>query len=531
MGDGIRRGTHDARRAALWALAAVAAVAVGCGGGGTSQPPTEPPPVQPPPPPPPPDTGFKFGTPGPWAVENRTYGASDGIRETPVVGFTTDEAQNRWIATPRALYVFRPAKDDKTPPPPVLRFDQRDGLHFDPDLSEAGAVAAATSGNPSFALYCNENPMPQGATTCAGASNPRANNGTPTWGGGFAPGILTIVGGAKNEVFVGYYGTEPVLDPVTGDDKADPGRHLGKVDRVRLKDDGTISVDRLDLVANNHGLQFWHDRTIYRLAYDHLVHKHTLYAGTNHGVTLLQPDRFVPFGPADGLNTWINAWMGDHLHAHVCVPGPCDPNSSAGQRMGGWRGLALDANGAIWHAGDWTAGRITYDDDPANWVARNGAAFTAAFGDPYPNGGSADGFQNEPVFKVPKEGDYVNLSGAAVCPDGRVWFSSTGPTGRPETVAVWNGRAFQTWPATALGAGANALNDVVCLPDGRVVLATQDAGLAIYDPATGASKAIRAGAGIPDDGVVRLDLDTMASPPALHVATRGGAAVIRVFPK
>ena len=76
----------------------------------------------------------------------------------------------------------------------------------------------------------------------------------------------------------------------------------------------------------------------------------------------------------------------------------------------------------------------------------------------------------------------------------------------------------------------NAVQDIVALPDGRLVFAGPSTGLVFYDPATGASKAMRAGQGIPDDRVVQLELDTMVSPPALHVSTYGGAAVIRVFP-
>ena len=53
--------------------------------------------------------GVAFGTPGPWPVANVTYGGADGIRESPVVGISTDEAQDRWVATPDALYLLRPA--------------------------------------------------------------------------------------------------------------------------------------------------------------------------------------------------------------------------------------------------------------------------------------------------------------------------------------------------------------------------------------------------------------------------------------
>ncbi len=42
--------------------------------------------------------------PGPWPVANVSYGPGDGIQETPVVGLSTDAAQNRWLATNAALY-------------------------------------------------------------------------------------------------------------------------------------------------------------------------------------------------------------------------------------------------------------------------------------------------------------------------------------------------------------------------------------------------------------------------------------------
>src|SRR5687768_14319736 len=42
----------------------------------------------------------------PW--QTTTFGAAQGIRETPIVGVTTDEAENLWVATHRALYLLRP---------------------------------------------------------------------------------------------------------------------------------------------------------------------------------------------------------------------------------------------------------------------------------------------------------------------------------------------------------------------------------------------------------------------------------------
>src|SRR5947209_6174607 len=62
--------------------------------------------------------------PGPWPVANVKYGAAEGIAESPVVGMTTDGAQNRWIATHAALYLLRPGEKI------LRRYDARDGLHL-----------------------------------------------------------------------------------------------------------------------------------------------------------------------------------------------------------------------------------------------------------------------------------------------------------------------------------------------------------------------------------------------------------------
>jgi hypothetical protein len=75
------------------------------------------------------------------------------------------------------------------------------------------------------------------------------------------------------------------------------------------------------------------------------------------------------------------------------------------------------------------------------------------------------------------------------------------------------------------------VEDIVALPDGRLVFAGQSTGLVLYDPATKESVPLRAGQGIPDDRVTQLEVDTMVDPPALHVSTFGGAAVLRVLPR
>jgi hypothetical protein len=496
------------------AAALLGALALACGdggGGGTKDDGgTIDPPPPPPPPPPPGDGKVEFGTQGPWPIENRVYGGSQGIRESPVVGFTTDEAQNRWIATPRALYLVRAGKGE------VVRFDEEDGLHL-------GEATGRSPGPVGWAKYCDMKPIADDAPC----------RGELIWGGATSGGISAIVGGKPGEVFVGYRGGhgEVSCPPRSGEsgsegggDWCDPLRHSGKIDRVRLGSDGTLTVDRMDFFSNQHGRVYWHNRTMKRLAYDHLVHPGTLYSGAEHGVNIFFPDRFEPW-PGVDFDPWLDGWAGDHLHARVCYHQSCASGGS--QRMGDWEGLALDAEGRLWTAGKWTAGLITWDPDPVHWWKRHGGAFEEAFGDPYVLDPANGGFQNEPVFKVPLEGDPVHLTAVTVCPDGRTWFGSAGATGVSQTVAVFDRTSFRTYDASQLGLGQPEVQDLVCLPDGRLVVAGRDAGAVVYDPATGTSRPLE---GLPGGRVIRLELDTMVSPPSLHVATSRGAAVLRTIP-
>lgn len=447
-----------------------------------------------------------FGSAGPWPVENVVYGAAEGILESPVVGVTSDEAQNRWVATPEALYLLRPGERR------FRRLDAADGLHL--------------AANP--VRYCDDHPLGPD-DVCRGELST---------GAGLA--ISKIVGGAANEVFVGYAGIDETpgvtcaprdpAKPITEGygDYCDPNRHTGKLDRVRVGADGAVAVDRFDFVAGRQGGEYWHDRTVQSLAYDHFVHPHTLYAGTNHGVVLMFPDRFRVPAREEWFDLAYVEYMGDHLHARVCAGAPCPLDREGDQRMGDWRGLAVDASGDLWHAGRWTAGLITWDADPVRWFERSGAAFEIAFGDPYPTPPNEEGFTNEPVFAVEREGDSVHLTGVAVCPDGRVWFSSSGPDGGiANTVAVWKGRSFDTFRAESLGLGESAVRDLECLPDGRLVIAGFGPGAVLHDPRTGASKPLD---GLPGGAIQDLEVDRMVNPPALHVATAGGAAVLRVLP-
>ena len=483
------------------------------------------------------DAGPKFGGPGPWPTTNEIYGAADGIQESPVVGVSTDETQNMWVATPRALYVMRPGQTKFT------RFDENTGS---PDVPNQKNEALTYVGNrlhlaSNPVTYCDNNfgnelnlsPPPDEACPIYGAADPHG-------------GISEIVGGGPNEVFVGYWGTH------TWDDKdgtwADPYRHTGKVDRVRLQADGSIEVVRFDMVSND-DVAFWHDKTVERMIYDHFIHPHELYVGCDHGVTKFSPDKWhAPVGWfASGPNN--DEWMSDHLHAQACYHAHCVDDSN--QRLGDWRALALSSSGDLWTGGRWAAGKISYVADNNKWwvtprLQPDGTkvpAIKPSFGDPYD--GNCAG--NRPIFCPPQEGDYVNLSAVAVTKDpqtgqDKVWFSSGIVSGDPLDInygvaayLAHPGPGQQAWtyydPVNNLGMAETNVRDMVALPDGRLVLAGPNSGLVVWDPVTGKHFAIRAGGGIPSDQVYRLEVDTMVDPPALHVATAGGAAVIRQIPK
>ena len=430
-----------------------------------------------------------FSGPGPWGMDDRRYDTSSGILEQPVIGASTDEAQNLWVATNGALYLLKPG--DKT----FRRFGVKDGLHL--------------SGNP--VRYCDAD---------FGGGDRRC----PIFGQAAQQGISEITGGAAGEVFVGYYG----LDDGSAD-WSDPNRHTGKLDRVRLKTDGTLQVDRMDLVSTTTA-EFWHNRTVQRLLYDHFQHPHELYVGTNHGVDRIWPDKYR----APAQNEWFlkaaNEWMSDHLHPQVCYHHKCDKTESD-LMLGDWKGLALSADGNLWVAGRWTAGQIRWTQDLASWLNRPGdQIFAVAFGDGYVRGVcNADGFCNQPVYKIPAEGDIISVQAAAVAADGRVWFASgrTNASDAPQGLAVWDGKTFRYFdPVRDAGMAERDVRDMLALPDGRLVLAGPNTGVTVWDPASGRRGTIA----VPDPHVLRMELDRMVDPPTLYVSTYGGVAAIRRFP-
>jgi len=427
----------------------------------------------------------------------------------PVVGVTTDETQNLWIATNSALYLMKPG--DKS----FKRFDAKDGLHL--------------PGNP--ISECNDS---------AGMLRPCPN------GEADSPGISEIVGGGPDEVIVGYFGhhdwnlgSMPDGTPIDGSEQ-DPWRHSGKLERVRLKPNGTLEVIRFDMVSNN-TVEFWHNRTVERMVYDHFTHPHELFVGSDHGVDKISPDKWKPnvgwfLAPENQ-----QSWMSDHLHPRACFHAPCVDDSN--QRLGDWRALAIDGAGDLWVGGRWAAGKIRYTADNTDWYntprrdKKN--AIDPAFGDPY--FGSCTGMR--PIFCPPQEGDFVNISAVTVDKSGTIWWASGTLFNDPADVNYGvasmhgNGSDFKYYdPVRDIGLPEENVRDLLALPDGRLVVAGPNTGLVIWTPPAkgstgpGTHVSIRAGQGIPDDGVMRLELDTMVDPPALHVATRGGAAVLRVLP-
>jgi hypothetical protein len=451
--------------------------------------------------------------PGSWPVCNAVYGPNEGILELPVVAMTTDEAQNRWVATPWALYLLRPG-DER-----FRRLDELDGLHL-------GMITGRSPGPIGWAKYCDRAPIADD-TPCSG---------TVAWGGAALQGITSLAGGRANEVFVGYGGTHSATLPPRASDGAnlcpgagwaeinwcDPYAHSGKVDWVRLRPDGTLRVERFDLHSTGQNGDLWLGRLVHALAFDHSVNRGTLYAATEHGVAMIFPDRFRDPLPGEFFDTAAMEYMSDHVHAVVSAP-------DFTLRIGDWRALAIDAQGRMWHAGRWTAGRMPWSPNTGSW---RWSDVDWTFGDPYPGPGS----DNPPVFEVAAQAHEPRLTGVAVCPDGTLWFTSEGPEDGPardrgDVLASWNGTTLRYFTGPQIGFADARARDVACLPDGRVAVAGFTSGLSILDPATGTFKAIRAASGlIPSDAIRRIEVDDRVSPPTLLVATEGGAAAIRVVP-
>ncbi|MGI5862392.1 MAG: hypothetical protein ACOX6T_10085 [Myxococcales bacterium] len=433
------------------------------------------------------DGAIEFGTPGPWPLDPITiFGADEGLLEQNIVEASTDEAQNIWAASHEAVYVMRPGESR------FRRYTGEDGLNLANALS---------------------------------------------------PGIRAICGGKPNEAFVGYQGSE-VRDP-----QHDPDMHRGKLDRVLLREDGTLEVTFYDVHNNDDvGIQrppgqraprlpnglvdpsavprlpdgrpahtdwsYNENRTVQRFLYDHIYHRGTLYVGYNHGVGRIDAGKFDPVHTLD---------YADHVHPDVT-------NAAGTKRMGDWSALALDPfprtlmrgtetrTGMLWMGGRWTAGARHWTPGLWEWTDYLENPFRYAFTSP-------------PVFPV-AEGDDVYISGIAALSDGTVYFAS-GPLwgfSNPRGIAALKDDRFTYLsPEADLGLPARDIIDLQRLPDDTVLIALRHNGLWRWNPMPfPGGRLMGRIEGLPGGRINRVYVDQMVAPTAVYVATDRGFALLRL---
>jgi hypothetical protein len=440
---------------------------------GPSGPPVGPPATDGGPPPQPGSDPHRIGGmgAGPWGNGTLTvYNASQGLLESPLSA-SVDESENLWVVTEKALYLLAPGAQK------FRRYTAQDGLHVGPGYTEP-------------------------------------------------PDITLVQGGGRNECFVGYFARD--TNGPGAHTANDPWAHMGKMDQVLLRADGSLETRRYDLRNSNDGF-YYETRTIMSMLYDHFQHPGDLYVGSNHGVTLIHPAKWrLPANSTEAANPIAveREWYGDHVHPWVCRGGPCsDPTRSS--TFGDWFGLTLAADGRLWMGGITSAGAIGWKADLTEWTQSWAPInpFNPAFGDPYPG--------NPPVFNPPREGDPVNIRGVAVTPDGTAWFASgeveawRGPT---YGLASWDGRTFLHVDPTSLGAIEYNILELTTIPDGRLVLGFPTSGLLVWKPGEPRGHRLTVSNGLPGEQIRRVSLDLMHQPPLLMVPTDGGLAVLRNVP-
>ena len=435
---------------------------------------------------------------GPWPAAPLTlYGTAQGLLESPISA-STDEAENLWVVSHAALYLLTPGARN------FRRFTAADGLHVGPGWTEP-------------------------------------------------PDITMVAGGAPGQCFVGYYAhdTNVNTQPGTAHTSGDPVAHLGKMDEVLLRKDGTLEVHRYDF-HNTNSDYYWETRTIMSLVYDHFQHPGNLYVGSNHGITRVIPSKWrLPANSTEAAQPSLveHEYYADHVHNWVCSGGPCtNPDGSPSNypsAFGDFFGLTLAPDGRLWMAGLTSASAIGYRETLGEWVQSwdTHNPFDPAFGD-----GSGPA-----VFETSRYGEEINLRAVTVTPDGTVWFASGGAEGWRTPWAQGHGvglAAFDKPPPPVqpgqiargfpyhwtyfdpinLGAIENNILELQALPDGRLVLGFPSSGLLVWKPGDPKGHRITQNQGLPGESVGRISLDTMVSPPALYVPVEGGLAVFREVP-
>lgn len=449
-------------------------------------------PPAPPPAPPPPDPHKVGGLgAGPWPLAPMTvYGSNQGLLEQPISA-STDEAENIWVVTTRALYLMRPG--DST----FRRYTAADGLHVGPGWTDP----------PDFTFVVG------------GQGKADAQPAIPDKRG---PVPATI-----GQAFIGYYAHDTHEPQNPGaHTSVDPIAHMGKMDEVLLKEDLTLEVHRYDFHNSNDG-SFYETREIMNAVYDHFHHPGELYVSSNHGVTRVQPAKFrLPANSSEKAFAIAveREWYADHVHPWVCDGAPCGPNGPRSM-FGDFFGLLLADDGRIWMGGLTTGAAIKWTPDLQLW--RNSWKPDNPF-DPYFGDGSGP-----PVFNTSREGDSVNIRAIAETMDGTIWFASGGNVGWRVPwlgLAEWlGGTHFQYYDPQTLGALEGNILELVGWED-KLVFGFPSTGLLIWKP--GDAKGVRFGIpqGLPGEQIGRLYLDRMTDPPQLFVPTEGGLAVLRSLP-
>jgi hypothetical protein len=406
---------------------------------------------------------------GPWPLAPITvYDSAQGLFEAPISA-STDEAENLWVVTNRALYLLRPG--DKT----FRRYTAADGLHYGPGWTDG-------------------------------------------------PDITLVVGGRAGECFIGYYAHDTHNPPVKNAHMIDdPIAHWGKMDQVILQQDLTLHVNRYDF-HNSNDFHYWETRTITSAVYDHFQHPGELYVGSNHGVTRVDPAKFrLPETPAEKAFPYgvEKEWFGDHVHPVVCDSGPCDGGPNDHIVFGDFYGLLLADDGRLWMGGLTSAAAIGWIPDLQLWWE----SFA-------PYNPFVPAFTSPPVFFPPSRGGNVNIHAIAETMDGLIWFASgetedwRGPT---FGLASWDGKLFKYYDPRSLGSLEYNILELAGWED-KLVLGFPSSGLLVWKPGTAQGKRMGIAQGLPGEQIRRMSIDRMVDPPQLFVPTESGLAVLRSLP-
>ena len=426
---------------------------------------------------------------GPWPLAPLTvYGSTQGLLERPISA-STDEAENLWVVTTRALYLMRPG--DKT----FRRYTAADGLHIGPKWTDPPDITLVAGGK--------------------GKADPRPA----------IPNKRPAIPATFGQAFIGYYAHDTHEPQNPGaHTNLDPIAHMGKMDEVLLLEDMTLLVHRYDF-HNSNDWHFYETREIMNAVYDHFHHPGELYVSSNHGVNRVQPENFRdPFTSAEksfvpGVE---KEYYADHVHPWVCDGAPCGP---FGPRImfGDFFGLLLADDGKLWMGGLTTGAAINWTQDLQQWWRQPENAFDPYFGD-----GSGP-----PIFPTAREGDSVNIRAIAQTMDGKIWVASGGNVGWRvpwRGLASWEGGVqFKYYDPQSLGALEGNILELVGWED-ELVFGFPNTGLLIWKPGDAKGKRIGIPQGLPGEQIGRLYLDRMTDPPALYVPTEGGLAVFRSLP-